>query len=295
MSKLIIGCGYLGRRVAARWLAQGHVVYGMTRSKETELRALGIQPIVGDVREVLDFFDAPQPETVLYAVAPGRQQGQRPDDIWIVGLINLLTYLQECAAPPRLLFISSTSVYGQADGEEVTEDSPTEPQEEAGRVLVQAERGLLVNWWPDAIILRFAGIYGPGRLLRLKTVTAGEPIVGDPDKWLNLIHVEDGATAILAAESRAKPGGIYNVSDGSPVRRRDFYRRMAEIIGAPPPRFMLPSADAPLPPHEAANRRVSNQRMREELAVELQHPNYDLGLSAAVEPNNVKYTMRPGE
>src|SRR5215472_4397222 len=136
MSKLIIGCGYLGRRVAARWLAQGHVVYGMTRSKETELQALGIQPIIGDVREILDFIDLPQCQTVLYAVAPGRQKGQTPRDVWIAGLIHLEPYIQECALPPRLLFVSSTSVYGQTGGEEVNEDSPAEPIEEAGQVLV---------------------------------------------------------------------------------------------------------------------------------------------------------------
>jgi nucleoside-diphosphate-sugar epimerase len=296
MAKFIIGCGYLGRRVAARWMAQGHVVYGMTRSKETELQALGIRPIIGDVREILDFFDAPPCETVLYAVAPGRQQGQTPTEIWILGLIHLTNYLEQCSPPPRLVFISSTSVYGQTDGEEVTEDSPTDPIENAGRVLVQAERSLLDDWWPDAIILRFAGLYGPGRLLRLKTIAAGEPIVGDPDKWLNLIHVEDGAAAILAAEARASPGSIYNISDGCPVRRRDFYRRMTEIIKAPPPRFVLPGPDAPLPPHEAANRRVSNQRMREELAVELRYPNYDVGLAAAVSgADSIKSRTRPGE
>lgn len=296
MSKLIIGCGYLGRRVAAHWLSQGHVVCGMTRSKETELEALGIRPIIGDVREILDLIDVPACETVLYAVTPGRQEGQAPGDVWIQGLIHLSIYLEQCADPPRLIFVSSTSVYGQTDGEEVTEDSPTEPLEEAGRILLQAERALLAKWWPSAVILRFAGIYGPGRLLRLRTIAAGEPIVGDPDKWLNLIHVEDGAAAILAAETRARPGAIYNISDGSPVRRRDFYTRMAEVIGAPAPRFLLPDPHAPLPPHETGNRRVSNRRMRDELAVELRYPNYDVGLAAAARGTDpVKSTTRPGE
>jgi nucleoside-diphosphate-sugar epimerase len=281
-AKLIIGCGYLGRRVAAGWLAQGHVVYGMTRSKETELKTLGIQPIIGDVREVLDMAGVPPPETVLYAVAPGRHQGQTPEDVWLRGLSNLSTYLHRCASPPCLVFISSTSVYGQTDGEEVTEDSPTEPTEELGSVLVGAERGLLEVWWPDAVVLRFAGIYGPGRLLRLKTIMAGEPILGDPEKWLNLIHVEDGAEAVLAAEARAKPGGIYNICDGAPVRRRDFYSCLALLANAPPPRFIRPPPNAPMPAHETANRRVSNWRMREQLNVELQYPNYDVGLRASV-------------
>ncbi|HMF15359.1 MAG TPA: SDR family NAD(P)-dependent oxidoreductase, partial [Gemmataceae bacterium] len=121
------------------------------------------------------------------------------------------------------------------------------------------------------------------RLLRSKAVQAGEPIVADPDKWLNLIHVDDGADAVLAAEALAKPGSIYNVCDGHPVRRRDFYARMAEVLDAPPPRFVPPSPDA-MPPHESANRRVSNRRMLEEMMVELRYPNYVEGLRSLTSP-----------
>jgi nucleoside-diphosphate-sugar epimerase len=279
MDKLIIGCGYLGRRVAKRWLAQGHTVYGMTRDKAAELRALGIRPIVGDVREVLDVLSLPVAHTVLYAAAPGRGTGQTEEEIWLEGLSNLTFAMEDWPIQPRLLFVSSTSVYGQAGGEEVNESSRTKPYEEAGQALLRAERFLLSRW-SEAVILRFAGIYGPGRLLRSKAIQAGEPIVADPDKWLNLIHVEDGANAVLAAEINGQAGAIYNISDGHPVRRRDFYARMAEVLGAPSPRFVLPSPDA-LPPHETANRRISNRRMREELKVDLQYPHYDEGLRSS--------------
>lgn len=70
-----------------------------------------------------------------------------------------------------------------------------------------------------AIILRFAGIYGPGRLLRKQALMNGEPLVGDCEKWLNLIHRDDGADAILAAEAKAEPGSVFNIADGSPVSR----------------------------------------------------------------------------
>jgi nucleoside-diphosphate-sugar epimerase len=277
MDKLVIGCGYLGRRVAARWLAQGHTVFGMTRDKEAELATHGIQPIRGDVRETLDTLQLPPTRTVLHSVAPGRQVGQTAEAIWIEGLGNLVFAMRDWTTRPQLLFISSTSVYGQTDGELVDEDSPTDPREPAGRVLLEAEHRLRTAWLPDAIVLRFAGIYGPRRLLRSKSIRVGEPIVADPDKWLNVIHVDDGANAVLAAEARAKPGTVYNVSDGHPVQRRDFYARMAEVLGAPPPRFVPPSPDA-MPPHESANRRVSNRRMLEELNVELRYPNYVEGL-----------------
>src|SRR5262249_56781506 len=116
---------------------------------------------------------------------------------------------------------------------------------------------------PGAVILRFAGIYGPGRLLGRQAVEAGEPLVGDPEKWLNLIHVEDGAAAVLAAEARGEPGAVYNVCDGRPVRRRDFYALLARLLGAPEPRFVPPPPGAPVPGHERADRRVVNRRLRD--------------------------------
>jgi nucleoside-diphosphate-sugar epimerase len=281
LNKLIIGCGYLGRRVAARWLAQGHFVDGMTRTHHDELEVPGVRQLVGDVRELLDVGLALPAESILYSVAPGRTSGQTPDDVWGTGLINCTSVAQTWPTRPRFIFISSASVYGQTDGEWVTEAAPTVPMEESGRVLLEAEQRLLGKCWPDAVILRFAGIYGPGRLLRSKSILAGEPIVADPDKWLNLIHVEDGADAILAAEARGNPGSIYNICDGHPVRRREFYSQMAHVLGAPPPRFVPPSRDEPLPPHESANRRISNERMREEFRVELEYPTYESGLLAS--------------
>jgi nucleoside-diphosphate-sugar epimerase len=131
------------------------------------------------------------------------------------------------------------------------------------------------------VILRFSGIYGPGRLLRRAAIEKGEPIVADADKWLNLIHVEDGARAILAAEARAAPGRVYNVCDDQPVRRRDFYAELARALGAPPPRFVAPPVAA-LPPHEKGNRRIRNARMKEELRVELRYAGFLEGLAASV-------------
>ncbi|MEO2092124.1 MAG: sugar nucleotide-binding protein, partial [Gemmataceae bacterium] len=91
----------------------------------------------------------------------------------------------------RLLYISSTSVYGQTDGAWIDETSPTEPLEESGRVILEAEQTLR-QFRPDAVVLRFAGIYGPGRVLRKASLLKGEPVPGDPDRFINLIHVDDG-------------------------------------------------------------------------------------------------------
>src|SRR5262249_43145601 len=145
--------------------------------------------------------------------------------------------------------------------------------EESGRVVLEAER-LIRGAWVDGPIqvLRFSGIYGPGRLIRRQSLESGEPIVGDAEKWLNLIHVDDGAAAVVAVAERGGQGEVYNICDDHPVRRRDFYMELARLLGAPEPCFVPPAPGAPLPPHERANRRISNQRMREELGVTLQYP-----------------------
>jgi nucleoside-diphosphate-sugar epimerase len=132
------------------------------------------------------------------------------------------------------------------------------------------------------VILRFAGIYGPGRLLRQKAIQAGEAIVADAKRWLNLIHVEDGASAVLAAAERGSPGRTYNVADGHPVQRHTFYSALAKQCGAPEPRFTPPTSGTDAPPHEKGNRRIRIQRMREELRVALRYADYESGIRASL-------------
>src|SRR5262245_36661187 len=261
MNHLILGCGYLGRRVASLWLAQGNGVRAVTRKPDTaaKFRQLGIEPILADILQRNTLQSLPQVDTVLYAIGLDRSTGASMRSVFVDGLANVLDHLPR---PQRFLYISSSSVYGQTGGEWVDEDAATEPQEASGRIVLEAER-LLRARLPEAIILRFGGIYGPGRLLRKKTVEAVEPIVGDADKWLNLVHVEDGAAEVIAAQQRGQPGRIYNICDDQPVRRREFYEELARRLEAPPPRFVPPSPNQPPPPHELANRRIHNRRMRE--------------------------------
>ena len=157
----------------------------------------------------------------------------------------------------------------------VDETSPTEPAETNGQIVLEAER-LLRERLPRSIVLRFAGIYGPGRVIRRAAIERGEPLIGDADKWLNLIHVNDGARAVLAAEERGTASATYLIADDRPVRRRDFFGFMADLLGAPVARF----AAAPSSSQEP-NRRVSNRKMRQELKVELRCPDYFSGLRAS--------------
>ncbi|CAN5317125.1 SDR family oxidoreductase [soil metagenome] len=270
---LIVGCGYLGRVAAKRWISQGNSVAALTRSKSAELATHGITTVNGNVLDQVSLKALPATKTVLYAVGMDRTAGHSMREVYVEGLKNVLTALP---ATNRLIYVSSTGVYGQAAGEWVDETAPSVPLEASGQVVLEAET-LLKSIRPDAIILRFAGIYGPNRLLRKKPLLAGEPFVGDAEKWLNLIHVGDGADAILAAESSGISGQTYNVSDGTPVTRRDFYTYLAELLHAHAAKF-----EPPATPQTEPNRRVSNRKAREQLSFVPMYSSFREGLAAAL-------------
>ena len=270
---LIIGCGYLGLRVARAWLAAGRRVAALSRNRGPQLEQLGIEPILGDVLDPDTLKQFPEASAVLYAVGFDRSSGRSMREIYVEGLANAVRAIR-CSGP--FVFVSSTGVYGQTDGEWVTEDSPTEPLEASGKIVLEAERTLR-ELRPDAIILRFAGIYGPDRILRRHAMLIGEPLVGDAEKWLNLIHVDDGVAAVLAAETRARAGVTYLIADDEPVRRRDFYTRTAELLGAPPATFQTPTTNI-----AETNRRVSNAKAKRELGFAPRFPSYREGLAAII-------------
>ena len=273
---LIIGCGYLGLRVATAWVANGRRVFALTRSRSAELAKLGIEPIVGDVLDPARLTPLPEVGVVLYAVGLDRRAGGSMRDVYVQGLENVLKVVR-CAGP--ILYVSSTGVYGQTDGEWVDETSETIPLEESGKVVLDAET-MLRKHRPDAVVLRFAGIYGPDRVLRKQALSNGEPLVGDAEKWLNLIHVHDGRDAVIAAEAKAQPGETYLIADDEPVSRRAFYTQAAEILGGPSAAF-APGTTTSATVKEA-NRRIRNAKAKRELGFVPMFPTYREGLRHAI-------------
>ena len=274
---LIVGCGYLGSRVAQRWRMRGAEVFALTRNRVEEFRSLGLAPVLGDVTDPTSLRDLPHVDAVVYAVGMDRSKGHSMRDVYVTGLENVL---QSLPLTGRFLYVSSTGVYGMTQGEEVDERTAPDPLDEGGRIVLEAEQTLR-RFLPESIILRFAGIYGPKRLLREKALRAGEPLIGDAEKWLNLIHVEDGARAVETALDASHPAMTYNVSDGHPVRRRAFYTRLAELLGAPPATFESPS-NGHVSPHDSANRRIQNRKLCQELGLIMDYPSYGEGLPAAI-------------
>lgn len=273
--KLIVGCGYLGRRVAARWREAGDDVFALTRSAERadEFRSSGITPVMGDVMQADSIAFPDDVDTCLYAIGLDRSSGFSQRDVYVNGLAGVLgnpTY-----RPRRLIWISSTSVYGQEAGETIDETSPTEPERDNGKVCLEAER-LVLDFAKQssgctANVLRLSGIYGPNRLIaRVAALKSAETMTGRGDAWLNLIHVDDAAGAVLACETKGSPGATYLISDDRPILRREFYGLVAGLEGAPLPTFT--ETTGPI------GKRCNNSKAKRELGWSLRYPTIITGV-----------------
>ena len=233
-TRLIFGCGYLGRRVAARWREAGDRVIAATRSPATAERfaSEGLESLVADVTRPETLVDLPAVDTVLFAVGYDRSAAASIHEAYAGGVRNVLAALPRDAG--RFLYVSTTGVYGDAGGAWVDESTPTAPSRDGGKASLAAEEALASSPWAGrSVSLRLAGIYGPDRLPYLAKLRAGEPIEAPQTGWLNLIYVDDAATAVLAAAEASDPPGVVCVSDGAPTQRGDYYAEVARLIGGP--------------------------------------------------------------
>lgn len=293
MDKLIIGCGYLGRRVAKAWLRAGHRVSALTRSEAhaEEMTQAGLRPVIGDVCDAASLSGLPAADAVLYCVGYDRSSGRSQHEVSVDGLQNVLNQIRSTAH--RLIYISSSSVYGQSAGEWVDEDSECHPVQEGGKSSLAAE-ALIRSYYPmngidgpasSANIIRLTGIYGPGRLLsRVDSLKTGAVFAGSGEAWLNLIHVDDAVNVVLACEEKGIPGATYLASDDQPVRRSEYFGLLAKLCGAPAPRF--DPGQTPARGSGGINKRCSNRRMREELGVTLTYAAITSGLPHALQTTN---------
>jgi nucleoside-diphosphate-sugar epimerase len=284
---LIVGCGDLGRRVATRHLARGEPVHGLVRSRDSAeaLAAAGIAAVQADL-------DTPLPELPtraarVYYFAPPPESGAADPRIG-----RFLDAVARDGAPQRVVYVSTTGVYGDCGGAWVDETRPPRPAVDRARRRWDAEcrlRAWAEGTGRDLVVLRVAGIYGPGRL-PLARLRQGLPMVAPEEApWTNRIHADDLATVCVAAMDRAAAGALYNVSDGHPGNMADYFNRVADLAGLPrPPVVRLAAAEgrlsAGLLSYLQESRRLSNRRMLEELGVTLRYPTLDEGLPACFGP-----------
>jgi nucleoside-diphosphate-sugar epimerase len=284
---LIIGCGDVGRQVAARERTAGATVMALARSASSaaSLDALGLRAVRGDLDDPRSLAGLPTRGARIYYFAPPPSSGTTDPR-----LRHFLAVMAPDALPARIVLISTSGVYGDCHGEWVTEERPPRPDVDRARRRLDAEQTL--RQWSEqqgvpVVILRVPGIYGPGRLPE-RRVRAREPVLREEESpWSNRVHIDDLTRACLAAAERGRPGAVYNISDGHPTTMTDYFNRVADALGLErPPQISLAQARASLGEgmlsYLAESKRLDNRRMRVELGVEPVYPDLVQGLAACM-------------
>ncbi|MCU7959540.1 MAG: SDR family oxidoreductase [gamma proteobacterium symbiont of Bathyaustriella thionipta] len=283
-SVLIIGCGYVGRRLASRLLAEQVSVSAIVRSEKSrdQLLAAGIEAYALDLDDTPETFVPGAHQQVFYLLPPPRS-----------GLQDSRTQACiDCFArhgqPQKLLYLSTTGVYGDCQGNWVSEEQPLRPTAERAKRRLHAETQWL-NWQQHnqtAIrIVRVAGIYGPDRL-PLARLEKGLPLLKESQSpWMNRIHVDDLVSVLIAAMQSPAQARIYNASDGHPGSMNQYFNAIADRAGLPrPPQIDIREAaeqlSAGMMSYMRESRRISNRRMLAELQVRLRYANLQAGLDA---------------
>lgn len=280
---LIIGCGNIGVRVARLERFVDRHVIGLIRSEDDaqRLHAAGIQPITADLDVSASLQALPVEGALIYYFAP--PPGKGVADTRMETFVSLLGL---SGRPARVVLISTTGVYGDCQGEWVTEDRSPNPQTDRARRRLAAET-CLRRWNEKSgvriVILRVPGIYGRGYLPEQR-LRAREPVLRESESpFSNRIHADDLARICFVAGHHANPSILYNVSDGQPTTMTDFFYRTADLLGIPRPlAITLEQARTQLGEgmlsYLAESKRIDNRRMREELRVKLLYPNLAAGL-----------------
>lgn len=282
---LIVGCGYVGRRLARRLAGTGEV-HAIVRTPQS---AGGLAGLVSKA-QVLDLDrtdavlpgDLAAPGAVVYLTPPPPQGEVDPRVERCLGLLT--------ESPEVFVYLSTTGVYGDRRGAEVDETTPIAPTTSRSRRRAHAESRVR-EWCSQRavrhVILRVAGIYGPGRL-PLERLRRGEPIVRPEETGVSTrIHVDDLVAACIRALGSPAANGIYNVCDGVHLAMADYFTLVARVAGLPPPP-LISMAEAPdrlspaLLTYLDESRRVRNDRLLRELGLVLNYPDPESGIRSCL-------------
>ena len=281
---IVLGCGYVGMRLARQCLARGERVTGVVRSQDglDRLDRAGIPGVRLDLATE-GLGQLPAAGARLFHLAPPPDTGTED-----AHTRRLVESFARTGDPARILYISTTGVYGDCDGRWVVETWPASPTTDRSRRRWDAEQ-CLTRWSAQSggelVVLRVAGIYGPERL-PLERIRLGVPLVRPEEApFTNRIHVDDLVGLCLAAMDRGSDGGVYNACDGNPSTMTDYFLRVADAAGLPHPP-LIPMAEAAqhlssgMLSYMAESRRLANDKLRRELDLDLHYPTLDDGLRA---------------
>ena len=255
---LIVGCGDIGSRTAQGLLAKGHTVYGARRN--TDNLPEGIHPVSLDVAEKESWQEVTlKPDYIVYSVAAGGFDEEAYQSAYATGVQNMLAWLKAAKHKPRhIFFVSSTSVYGQGDGEEVDESTPAHPGGFAGRIMLDAEKKLGKSSISSTVV-RFSGIYGPGRDMLIRQVRQGRMAPEVPVMYSNRIHSDDCAGVLNHLLDLALNGQvleeIYLATDQGSVPIYEVMSWMADILQ------VIPTEVVESPTRRRASKRCLNAKL----------------------------------
>ncbi len=268
------GHGYSAQALSRRLTPEGWRVVGTTRDAEgtDAIRASGAEPLIwpGDVPDLdgvshLLISTAPKEDGDPVLAALGAEIAARAEQFKWVG------------------YLSTTAIYGDHQGNWVDETTPPAPTAKRGRWRLLAEEQWSAIPGLPIHIFRLAGIYGPGRGPFSKLKGGGTRRIIKPGQVFSRIHVEDIAQVLAASMAAPNPGAVYNVCDDEPVPPQDVIGYAAELQGLPLPPA-VPFEEAEMTPMARSfyseNKRVRNNRIKDELGVKLLYPNYRVGLEA---------------
>lgn len=233
ITTLILGCGDIGTKLGSELLEQGHRVIGVRRHAE-RLVDTGIEGVSLDLNDPVALETLPSADFVVYVVSADHFEEEAYRAAYPDGLKAALAVLAKHKTPPRrVFFVSSTSVYAQQDGEVVDEESPTEPSGFSGTLMREAEQALLEHSLPGTVV-RFSGIYGPGRDRLIRQVSEGRIAPASPTMFTNRIHRDD-CSGVLAHLIRKCADGesvapLYLASDTDPAPLHEVMSWLAKQL-----------------------------------------------------------------
>ncbi len=279
MRILIAGCGYVGSELARLLLAENHEVYGLRR--DPAQLPEGVHSVAADLTDVSTLETLPQGlDIVFYTASASGHSEEACRAAYVTGVKNLLEALKD-QSPRRFFFTSSTGVYAQNDGELLDESSPATADRPTAQALCDGETFAHHADIP-ATVVRFSGIYGPGRTRLIDSAASGTARLEKGNtSYLNHIHRDDCAGVLLHLMHLKKPSKLYLATDDEPRSRNDLLAWIAETLRNPLP----PSVDANDTVESSStrggNRRYSNQRLRDS-GYTFKYPTFREGYGALI-------------
>ena len=272
MRILIAGCGEVGCRVGLKLAGLGHQVYGLRR--DTSTIPSPIVPIALDLSRPINKHLLPVDiDQVIYILSANAFNEAAYQQAYVDGVKHLIGGLDSANnIPERFIFVSSTSVYGQHQGEWVDEGSETRPTGFNGQVMLEAEQQVMRL--PGSTIVRFSGIYGPGRNRMINQVKNGQLAPIEPVIYSNRIHASDCARVLCHLSHYVQLNhNLILASDHQPVTLYELQGWLADQMG-------MPKQDRQYKPivRRAGSKRICNKRLLE-LGFEFRYPDYKSGYS----------------